>query len=71
MKNFDYSKLLGRIKECFGEQDAFAKAMCLSECSASLKLQGQREWTQDEMFRCCDALMLPYTEIPNYFFVLK
>ena len=68
---FDYSKLLRRIRECFGKQDVFAKAMGLSEQAVSLKLQGQREWAQDEMFRCCDVLMLPYTEIPNYFFVLK
>lgn len=68
---FDYSKLLGRIRECFGEQDVFAKAMELSEQAVSLKLQGQREWAQDEMLRCCDVLMLPYTEIPNYFFVIN
>lgn len=67
---FDYSKLLGRIKECFGEQDMFAKAMEMSERHVALKLQCLRDWTQDEMFRCCDVLQLPYTEIPNYFFVL-
>lgn len=68
---FDYSNLLRRIKEVFGKQSMFAKAMELSERSVSLKLNNLRDWTQDEMCRCCEVLMLPYTEIPNYFFILN
>lgn len=68
---FDYSNLLGRIKEVFGKQAMFAKAMGLSERSVSLKLNNVREWTRDEMLRCCEVLALPYTELANYFFVLN
>lgn len=35
---FDYSKLKGKIKEVFGTQSAFAKAMGLSGVSLSSKL---------------------------------
>lgn len=68
---YDYSKLLKRIKECFGKQSVFATAMGLSERSVSLKLNNIRCWTQKEMRKCCDVLMIPYTEIPNYFFDFK
>ena len=37
---FDYSKLKGKIVEKFQTQQAFAKAMELSERSLSLKLNG-------------------------------
>ena len=68
-KKFNYSKLLGAVKEHFGKQCRFAAAMGLSERSVSLKLNNIRCWTQHEMYRFCDLLHLPYTEIPNYFFV--
>lgn len=65
---FNYSKLLGRIKECFGKQCVFAAAMGLSERSMSLKLNNFRAWTQQEIFRACKILMIPSSEIPSYFF---
>lgn len=68
-KRYDYSKLLGRIKECFGKQALFASAIGLSERSVSLKLNNIRAWTQDEMMRSCEVLMFSSAEIPNYFFV--
>lgn len=66
---FNYSKLLGRIKEYCGKQCVFAAAMGLSERSVSLKLNNLRAWTQPEMLKCCKVLMFSTTEIPNYFFV--
>ena len=66
---YDYSRLLERIRECCGKQSVFAAAMGLSERSVSLKLNNIRCWTQQEMQKCCDVLMLKITEIPNYFFV--
>lgn len=66
---FNYSKLRGRIVECFGKQALFALAMGLSERSVSLKLNNLRCWTQLEIFRACELLHIPCNEIPNYFFV--
>lgn len=68
---FDYSKLDGKIKECYGKQSVFAAAIGLSERSVSLKLNNIRGWTQKEMLKICDALMLPYTDIPSYFFTVN
>ena len=69
-KKYEYSKLLGRIKECYGKHAVFAEAMGLSERSVSLKLNGLRCWTQNEIEKCCEVLMFPYSEIPKYFFTL-
>ena len=38
---FDYSALIGRIIEKYGNRYAFAYALGLSECSLSLKLVGE------------------------------
>ena len=67
-KKYDYSALLGRIKECFGKQAAFASAMGMSERSVSLKLNNIRTWTQPEMLKCCEVLMFSTADIPKYFF---
>jgi hypothetical protein len=68
---FDYSKLLWRIKEHYGKQGVFAAAVGLSERSVSLKLNNIRGWTQQEIIRCCDVLMIPYAEISDYFFTVS
>ena len=41
MPCYDYAKLAGRIKECYGSQRAFSKAIDLSERSLSLKMRGR------------------------------
>ena len=46
---FDYSKLRGKIKEVFGTQDKFAKALGISRATLSLKLNNISEFTQQEM----------------------
>ena len=46
---FDYSKLRGKIKEVFGTQDKFAKALGISGATLSLKLNNISEFTQQEM----------------------
>lgn len=71
LQKYDYSKLMGRIKEYFGSQAAFAARMKLSERSISLKLNGLRGWKQDEIVECCSLLEISYENIPKYFFTLK
>lgn len=66
---FDYSKLRERVVECFGKQCVFAAAMGLSERSMSLKLNAHRGWTNQEIHRACEVLMIPRDDIPKYFFV--
>lgn len=68
---FDYSKLRGRIVEKFGTQIDFSKAVRMSERTLSLKLNGKRFFTQDEIALVTDILDIPENEIPLYFFTPK
>lgn len=68
---FDYSKLKGKIKEVFGTQSAFAKAMGLSGVSLSSKLNNITYFTQVEINRACELLSIPVEFIPVYFFTEK
>lgn len=67
----DYSKLRGRIREVFGTQDVFAKALYISPCSLSQKLNGKTEWAADEIRRACELLSISPEDIPLYFFCPK
>ena len=68
---FNYSKLLGRIVECYGKQCVFAAAMGMSERSLSLKLNNIRKWNQLEIFRACELLRIPHNEMSDYFFTTE
>lgn len=68
---FEYSKLLGRIKEKYSTQANFAKAMNLSERSVSQKMNGKCGWKQQEMVRACKVLNIEVENIPEYFFTIN
>lgn len=68
---FDYSKLLKRIKEKYGEQDAFAKAMHMSDQVLSMKLDNHKYFTQKELLKACELLKIADCEIHSYFFTMK
>ena len=55
-KVFDYSKLRGKIKEVFGTQAKFAKAMGMSTVTLSAKLNGTVQFTAPEMNKACEVL---------------
>lgn len=65
---FDYSKLLGRIKEICGTNERFAEAIGLGRGSLSKSLNNKREFTQPEMLISAQVLDFPVSEIPVYFF---
>jgi transcriptional regulator with XRE-family HTH domain len=64
----DYSKLRGKIRAYFSTQASFAKALGISECALSQKLNDRSEWTRTEMGKACQLLHFPAEEIPAYFF---
>lgn len=68
MACFDYSKLRGKIVERYGNQYTFAKAMNWSERTLSLKLNGERIWTQKDICNAIDLLDIPKKKIAEYFF---
>jgi len=69
--DFDYRKLKGKIKEIFDTQDAFAKALGISNVSISFKLNNKAEFSQKEIDKASDLLKIKKEEIPLYFFTKK
>ncbi len=65
---FDYSVLKGKIKEKFGTQEAFAKSLGISGVSLSAKLNNRVEFTQAEMIKTCEILVVPIENIPIFFY---
>ncbi len=65
-----YPKLRGAIREKFGTQEAFAKAMGKAETTISAKLTGKTEWDRQEIETACRLLDIPLTEAHAYFFTL-
>ena len=70
-KVFDYSKLRGKIKEVFGTQAKFAKAMGMSTVTLSAKLNGTVQFTAPEMNKACEVRGVSVEFIPLYFFTEK
>lgn len=67
----DYRKLRGKIKEVFGTNADFAKAMNLDPSTLSYKLNGKSEWTSGEIAKACELLNILLVEAHLYFFTLK
>ena len=66
--NWNYAKLRGRIKEIFGTQEAFAKAIGIISVSLSQRLNNVLEFTQEEILNSCEVLKIPLTDMMSYFF---
>lgn len=69
--DYDYSKLLGKIKEVYGTQAAFAEAMNMGNTSLNFKLNNKSEWSQDEMEKAMELLRIPRMSVRTYFFTHK
>lgn len=65
---FNYSALLGKIREVYGTQEKFAKALNISPRTLSLKLNNRIDFKQPEITKACDLLSISADEIPKYFF---
>ena len=68
---FDYSKLLGRIKEKGFTQETLAKRIEITPGVMSMKLNNQSPFKQKEMFSICESLDISISEIGEYFFAIK
>ena len=73
MKNivFDYSKLRGKIKECFGSEKVFAEKMDMSQQALSARLNNKTEFADNEIYRGKQILSLTTAEVGTYFFTPK
>ena len=65
---YNYGKLLGRIREMNLTQDQIAAMINISPASMNLKLGNNSSFKQDEILDLCEALSIPFADIPQYFF---
>ena len=65
---FDYSKLLGRIRECGFTQESLAKHIRIAKSSMCLKLNNKANFSNPETLLICEALNIESNEIGTYFF---
>lgn len=68
---FDYSRLLGKIKERGFSQKTLARAVGMSPNTLSVKLGNKAFFTQKEMKKISSLLLIAQEDIGVYFFVEK
>ncbi len=68
MQKYDYSKLLGAIREKGYTQETFAKAVGISACSLNLTLNNKRDFRQNEILKAGQVLGIQTEAFPEYFF---
>lgn len=68
---YDYSKLLGRMREKGYTQEKLARSIGISECSVNFSLNNKRNFRQDEIIKITGALDIPNEKIEEYFFAYK
>lgn len=64
----NYSKLLGRIKECGLTQAKLADAIGKNKSTLSEKIKGKYVFTAKEIDDICRVLDIPNSMIGEYFF---
>ena len=68
---FDYSKLLGKIKEKGLTQETLAKTIGITPGSVSEKLNTKANFKQKEIFWICQIVGISVGEVGEYFFTQK
>lgn len=71
MTQYDYSRLLGRMKERGFTQNELSKRLGMCETTLNLSLNNRRDFKQEEMLCACEVLNIPTEKIPDYFFTHK
>ena len=65
---FDYSKLLGKIKECGLTQAELSEKININKSTFNAKVKGHFAFTSKEILSTCRVLSIPENEIGDYFF---
>lgn len=65
---YNYSKLLGRMRERGISQEQLAKELDKNECTLNSKLNNKFNFKSDEIDAICKVLDIPNIEIGEYFF---
>jgi transcriptional regulator with XRE-family HTH domain len=67
---FNYSKLLGKMKECGFTQAQLAEAIGINRATLSAKLNNHFSFDQEEILAICKLLNIPASEISDYFYAV-
>lgn len=67
-KKYDYSKLLGKMRENHITQEQLASSIGIAESTMNIKLKGRGQFSQEEMVKILDVLNIPLEHIASYFF---
>ena len=65
---FDYSKLLGRMRERGFTQETLAKAIGINESTLNSKLKNRTFFNARDIDRICEVLDIHNGEIGTYFY---
>ena len=65
---YNYSKLLGRMREYGFTQERLAEAIGINKTTLSAKLNNRFAFTQEEIDSICKVLDIPNEDIGEYFF---
>ena len=65
---FDYSKLLGRMRERGFTQETLAKAIGINESTLNSKLKNRTFFNARDIDRISEVLDIPNSEIGTYFY---
>lgn len=68
---YDYSKLRGKIKEKFGTEGAFAKALGRTHNFVSQVFNGYTYFSQNDIEKTVELLSIDPDKIGEYFFKKK
>jgi hypothetical protein len=68
-RNYDYSKLCGKIVEILGTRSKFAEKLGRSERSISLKLNNKIPFDQYEISQAVELLSIDSADMFVYFFL--
>lgn len=63
-----YAELRGKIRAKYRTQEEFARALGMNPSTLSSKLNGNTQWTRDEIVTACKVLDIPLAETATYFF---
>ena len=70
-KIYDYSRLLGKMREKNISQEQMASAIGISSSTMNIKLKNKSEFGQGQMIDILNVLGVPLSEISSYFFCSK
>lgn len=68
---YDYSKLLARIKKKYGSMAKFSEAMGCRNSTMSMRIHNKAQWNQNEISKAILLLNIPERQVYSFFYAVK